>query len=400
VSAATLPTAAGALWPEPAEVHATRRPSRVGSAGDLAYLVVPSLDRPRYFVPADVPAAERMLTTHGGGRADRWARAGWRRAHRAGMAARLPLTRLVVRPDPAGIEAYLAEVLGEPIRIGVLLGPPRANLKPVVQIFAADGTTLAFAKLGTSPLTADLLATEAGALRLLAAEPPTTFTAPELVHHGTWKDVPVLVQRALPLAQADRASASPPLDVMVEIALLQGVAVRPLAGSDYGQRVSRPRSERWNDIDLTPFTRLADLLSETGEVPFGCWHGDFGPWNLGVDGTRVEIWDWERFACDVPIGIDAAHYRAQRGVAAQLDPVDAWPSICADVSEVLRAAGQATSAAEPVAGCYLLEIVGRYLADVGDEPTVAMRRRMTWLAAVATVAADHRSPIRTGGHDR
>jgi hypothetical protein len=373
-----LPQIAG-LWPTPARVST----SRSTQPGETAYLVVPSMRRPRLLVPADVRGAERMFARHGGGRLDRAARSAWRRVHRAGLARRLPWSRMSVASEPEGIEAYLAAALGHDVRIGVLLGPPRANLKPVVQIFSSSGETVAFAKVGLTSLTEKLLADEAVALELLATKNPRSFSAPQLLHHGMWKGRPVLVQSALPLAQGNHTPAAPPLEVIVEIAALTGVTHQPLSSSEL---LARPHELDWHGLDLRALGGLYETLAATSDLPFGAWHGDFGPWNMGVDGRRVEVWDWERFAVGVPVGFDAAHYQAQRGVAASADPVLAWHRIVADVEAVLRASGLDESAAPAVGSAYLLAIVDRYRVDAHDGPTNRLRARVAWLAAVAAVA--------------
>jgi hypothetical protein len=379
---AMIPPQVAGLWPAPATVAA----SRSTLAGQTGYFVVPSLRKPRYLVPTDVAGAERMFSRHGGSRSDRAARAVWRRAHRTGIAARLPLTRLSIAAEPEGIEAYLAAALGEPVRIGVLLGPPRANQKPVIQIFSTSGQTIAFAKLGLTALTASLLATEASALALLGERPPKSFTAPQLLHHGEWKGVPILVQQALTLAQSEQAPQATPLDVMVEIASTLGIRSESLADSAFMARVRPPAGEQWNGIDVRAFAGLAAAVETAGDIGFGCWHGDFGPWNMARDASSTEVWDWERFETDVPVGLDPAHYQTQRGVAAQTEPAAAWGLMTTDVAAVLDVAGLDPATAEVVAACYLLAIVARYRTDVGAEPTAALRRRMTWLAAVSAIA--------------
>jgi hypothetical protein len=204
------------------------------------------------------------------------------------------------------------------------------------------------------------------------------------LHHGSWKDHPVLVQGALPLAQGDHTPAAPPLEVMVEIAGLLGVTHQSLGAS--GMLDHPPGEHTWHGLDLKPFGELGAALTETGDLPFGAWHGDFGPWNMGVDGRRVEVWDWERFAVGVPVGFDAAHYQVQRGVAAGVDPALAWLRIVADVEAVLHAGGLDESVAPAVGSAYLLAIVDRYRGDATDGPTDRLRARLTWLASVAAVA--------------
>jgi hypothetical protein len=162
------------------------------------------------------------------------------------------------------------------------------------------------------------------------------------------------------------------------------VSSRPL--SDSGVLGQAFDETDWHGVDLRAFGALRRALSASAVLPFGAWHGDFGPWNMGVDGRRVEIWDWERFAVGMPVGLDAAHYQVQRGVAAGTDPVLAWHRVVADVGAVLHASGLDESAAPTVGSVYLLAIVDRYRVDATDGPTERLRARLTWLAAVAAVA--------------
>ena len=109
---------------------------------------------------------------------------------RKGFARLLPLARLGVQPDPQGIEAFVADAVGQPVKLGVLLGPARANRKPVLQIFDESGRTIAFAKLGLTALTERLLATEADALTRLSTLDLTSFAAPTPLFHGAWNGAP------------------------------------------------------------------------------------------------------------------------------------------------------------------------------------------------------------------
>jgi hypothetical protein len=120
----------------------------------------------------------------------------------------------------------------------------------------------------------------------------------------------------------------------------------------------------------------------------GCWHGDFGPWNMASGDDGFEVWDWERFSAGVPVGLDAAHYRTQVSVMQQAEPTTAWSVLVREVADVLVRSGQTADAAASVAACYLLVVLARYRADAGETPTPAMQRRMSWLTAAARVAGD------------
>ncbi len=375
------PQVAG-LWPEPRQVNVSRR-TRAYQRG---YVAVPSLGRPRVLVPLGVGGADRMLTRHGGKHAERAARALWRAAHRGGILHLLPVTRVSVIAEPDGIEVFLSRALSQRVRFGVLLGPPRANIKPVLQIFDDSGATIAFAKLGLSPLPVALVLNEAAALALVGQRPRESFTAPRVLFSGLWHDVPVLVQEALPLSQSGLAPTEPPFDVMAEIAAITPITSRQLGDSDFLTGIRPAAGARWHGVDTGPIVALYEALARPAECAFGSCHGDFGPWNMGTDGTRVEVWDWERFDSDSPVGIDAAHYRAQEAFAARMEPRLAWDAIVGDVTVLLTRLGLNAEAAEPAASCYLLAICSRYRRDASDSPTATLRDRVTWLTAVAGFA--------------
>jgi hypothetical protein len=44
---------------------------------------------------------------------------------------------------------------------------------------------------------------------------------------------------------------------------------------------------------------------------FGAWHGDFTPWNMARLSEGNYLWDWERAAPSVPLGLDLCHFLFQ-----------------------------------------------------------------------------------------
>jgi hypothetical protein len=148
---------------------------------------------------------------------------------------------------------------------------------------------------------------------------------------------------------------------------------------------------------------LRDAVDPGVECAFGAWHGDFGPWNAAWGTDALEVWDWERFDPDVPVGLDAAHWRTQLDVGT--DPSAAWPAMCRDVEAVLDAVHEAghragheaghraghgrarSSTGALVAGCYVLAIWARYRRDAAESATPALRARVTWLCSLAATAA-------------
>jgi len=392
------------LWPGPGAVRTAWSPRGRGTD----YLAIPSPSAPRLLVPVAVPGADRLLQRHGGGRRTRAGRAAWRLVHRARAARWAPLPRLRVQPGPDGVERFLADALGHPVRIGVLLGPPRANLKPVLPVFAPDGHVVAFAKVGTSAVTAPLLATEARALELLGGKQLRHVTTPRLLAYGRLErgeapQLPVLVQQALPLATSGAGQvagpAGTPLQAVAEIAAVCGLRREQLRQSDFWRSVAPVDESVWQGVDVGAFAQLHDAVPDGVDVVLGAWHGDLGPWNVAQGRDRLEVWDWERFETGVPAGLDAAHWRVQVDLMNATAAAPSWPTLRREVAASLGAlaeqdAGAAAflpddveQAAAVVAACYLLAIWARYRRDAPEVATPALRRRVRWLCELAAVVS-------------
>lgn len=381
----TLEPLLSALWPPPAEAAVRRAPKQ----GEREYLAFPSIQRPHMLIPVGVKGAEKMMARYGGSRAKRFARLIARRAYRSSFLERSPIKRLCVVEGSEGIERYLEVALRSELRIGILLGPPRASQKPVLQIFGPDGTILAFCKVGSTGLTEELLNTEATALRELHGRSTHTFRSPELLHHGRWGTSAILVQEALPLAQSNLAPLESPIGVMAEIAGLHPNPDGRLSQSALLQ-TAVAQGSRWFGIDLRHLGRLSSRLRGDIGCPLGSWHGDLGPWNMASNGTTTEIWDWERFATGVPVGCDAAHYRTQRSLTVGATPAEAWPQVLNEVAAVLQASGYGAAKAPIVAASYFLVIFDRYRRDLAHTEvlTPQLRRRVQWISRIAGLATD------------
>lgn len=54
----------------------------------------------------------------------------------------------------------------------------------------------------------------------------------------------------------------------------------------------------------------ARIVEQDGgtDVLHGAGHGDFSPWNVCAHDGHLTVWDWERFALDVPVGWDEIHF--------------------------------------------------------------------------------------------
>jgi len=247
--------------------------------------------------------------------------------------------------------------------------------------------------VATSGLTATLLQTEADTLRRLVRRPVPGVRTPALIDHGSWRDLQVLVQEALPSAQSGRQPSVLPASALAAVATSGGLRRTALGGSAFWARVSDVGAPAWHGLDVTAMAALRDAMDVGAECTLGAWHGDFAPWNAARGTGALEVWDWERFESDVPVGLDAAHWRAQLDVGT--DPAAAWRAMLRDVAAVLEAVpagedpvrGAQPEAPGPVAGCYLLAIWARYRRDAADTVTPALRSRVAWLCSLATMAA-------------
>lgn len=360
------------LWPDPARVRLVRRPAGGSVPPAREWLVLPSPARPRMLVPVGIRSADRMLTRHSPRLGPRLARSVLGASVRTGVLERLPVARLVVDvpegDEPDSVERHLAAVLGCEVATGVLLGTPRTNRKPVVQVFDMSGRTLAFVKAAHDDSTRSLVRRETKNLRQIAAAGLTRLEVPVVLHAGQVRELDILVLSPLTSSQEDRpptGRAPLPLAAMNELARMGGVRTYELHDSPF---LTRLRSVADEIAGSRSRERLANLLRRVVErdgetvVEFGNWHGDWAPWNMGWRGGRVQLWDWERFAQDVPLGFDAVHYRTQLVRHGRRGLREAEDALIAELAGLLAGVGVPPQRAQLTLVLYLLELSCRFLA--------------------------------------
>lgn len=299
--------------------------SRV-SPGPSSFRLVPGRRHPRMLVTAGHrSAAAGSLVRPSAG--DTFRSSAPRQLLSAVLAAGLgPITMpygLTVRqgPDaPDSIADYLAAALGHPVLLSLTVGSARANRKPILNVHSPSGAEIGFAKVGLNALTNQLVERESAVLAQLANATGGAFTLPHAIHAGSWRGNSVLLMSALRPGRQRRGgsipheaaaailqsspvtntaiAASPWLDAMEA----QIVPLREVAGNKLPELIDRFRQD-FGDV----------------EIPFGAWHGDFGPWNLAHTATVPMIWDWERYAHPVPAGADLVHYTAHQKLRLQGD---------------------------------------------------------------------------------
>ena len=225
---------------------------------------------------------------------------------------------------------HLRDIFGRrDLEMAVILGVPRLNRKPVLQVLASDGTVVGYVKAAWNDLTAGLVRNEARVLADLAAAKPATFTPPAFVAAGPWGDLELIAASALPnAARPDPAQVfDPPMAVIAEIAGLWGRSTARLADSPYWAGV-RERLAAQGGSDV--LQRAVDWIERRhggDDIAFGAWHGDFTPWNMarssggtGVPGKPATyLWDWERLPPRRP-GSTCCTSSSRASAASRADP--------------------------------------------------------------------------------
>jgi hypothetical protein len=357
-------------------VAACRRRDRppAGYGRVEAYLVLPRATNPRLLVPLGSPqaAATALARNHDAtSKKARLARAALGLGLRVGLTQRLA-DRVDVFVDPSLSPAERSQhVLTEHLRdmfgrndleMAVILGVPRLNRKPVLQVLASDGAVVGYVKAAWNDLTAGLVRNEARVLVDLAEVKPTTFTPPAFVAAGPWGDLELIAASALPnAARPDPAQIlDPPMAVIGEIAGLWGRSTARLADSPYWAGV-RERLDAQGGSEL--LIRAVDWTERhhgRDEIAFGAWHGDFTPWNMARKGSTTYLWDWER-AASAPAGLDLLHFLFQ-GVCRfeGKTPAAAIESCSERLAGLLPVIDVATESLGALWLLYRLELLFRY----------------------------------------
>ncbi|QSB15905.1 hypothetical protein JQS43_06115 [Natronosporangium hydrolyticum] len=351
------------------------------------YLVLPSRSRPRLLVPAGerrAAAAAAAAAHHAFAWRSRLRQWATRAGLTAGLGDLLFRDRLALTGSST-LAGWLSEVMDQPVRLGLRLGPPRANQKPVLALLDRECTVVGYAKLGVTPLTRRLLATERTALTELATAELATVRVPRLRYAGDWHGADLVVVSALPVAQAaagaGRRGAGLILAAAAELARLRPVVVADLAGSDYHHRLAAQVAALPADPhrELLAAT-LARTVAADRRLEFGCWHGDFFAGNLAVTGSQVLVWDWERFATGVPVGFDALHhtFMSELLVRGRALP-EAAARMAERAAEVLAPLAVPAAQAPVVAALYLVEIATRYRTDSNQAGGGGLLAAAQWL---------------------
>ncbi|MEU5991847.1 hypothetical protein ABZ806_22975 [Spirillospora sp. NPDC047418] len=352
------------LWPG-AAVEAAGPGESAGARRELAFL--PDARHPRLLVPAGLPRATATALrrySHDLGVKQRASRAATAAAVRTGLPERTLRDRLRITGGGPSVEDRLAELLGRPVVVSVGLGSARANRKPILHVMSPRGEPVAFVKVGDTGTARGLLAGEAEALGYLDAHlDRARLHVPKALHHGTWRNLDLLVLEPLPTSALGwRPRGRAPIAQMRALFEVGGTERTPLRGSAYWDGMAASPAEVVDESRRAVFGEVVEGVGKAhGDLPldFGAWHGDWTPWNMAWHRGVLRLWDWERFARGVPNGFDLLHYRLQEAMrTASGPPYAAWPDGAAAALGPLGLTGVAAGATVRL---YLLELCRRYL---------------------------------------
>ncbi|MEO8477656.1 MAG: hypothetical protein ABI572_11495 [Actinomycetota bacterium] len=377
------------------------------------YRVVPNARAPRVLVPAERATGAGALAAGAGTRSG-GARLGRRAAAAvigAGMGGTFFRDQLLVYGAPGAqmslaaprgqrLAAALEELLEVPVSLVVNVRPPSPSRKPVVQVVDGDGATLAYAKVGWNTATDERLAAEAIALSAMAGS-AGTVVAPRLREAGAWGGHRLVVSAPLPASiRRWRAASPPPVAATREVVERLGST----GSSTYAESPVRERLRAtWEDAartgaDPALAVAIGDLLDALDrvsgiELEHGGWHGDWSPWNLGIDDGGVVAWDWEHAGYDVPAGLDLPHFCFQRAfIGARRSVAEAFGQAREAGAVLLRAFGCRPEQIELTLGVHVAEVGLRYLGAAVRGAPANPRFAADGAAAVAAEAARRAGP--------
>ena len=282
------------------------------------YLAVGPAGRPTFLLPRDRRVARAACTSYNSLRTPAVRRR--RRAVSAVVGVGLgpvvadPVASTGPPADPGGrpLLDELADLLGTgPLAAAVGMGGMDDWWTPVLQLFDDAGRPAGYAKVGTTPLTAELVRNEARVLRHLRRHPPRRLVVPRVVGHGVWAGCQVVVTEPLPAEVRALDRTMPPRCPLVGPG---GPSTdSPLAASSWWGTVRERLQQPAGAVGARTRTVLDQLDHRCAgvELPLGLSHGDWVPWNLALlsdaAGPALVAWDWEYGATDAPVGLDDLH---------------------------------------------------------------------------------------------
>jgi hypothetical protein len=350
------------------------------------FAVLPSADKPRWFIPLDTPAmsAAAFCLCAPFKAAARLRHHGARAAARLGVPVWYRDALCVAGRETPPLQRAMQSLFpGRPVRLAISSGtpPPAINRKISLALLTPGGNVLAFAKLpGPCAVSGQNVRHEAEVLSQLSRRAGTR--APRLLFAGNVGARYLAVSTPL----RGRHPCAEPADAHRRF--LDGLRTDPLkpaAGTAFARALSQRAGLLAGRAAL--LSALRDLLALLCEFRFPATavHGDFVPWNLRQHLGDIGAFDWEYAQLDGLPLIDEMHHLLAVGyLLKKWSPGHAYGRLLEAASA--RPLGLPPRAVRALQLAYLLDYLLRLFGEGhGDDyPRVAWCREI--VARLAPVA--------------
>lgn len=345
---------------------------RASIPGRERYVALPNADRPTMMIDLALGASIASAVARPGQGKARSLAGRLLKVPGAGVLIR---SRLSLESPASTLREHHSELLDTECRLSCTSGPLRPNQKPVVRAIDESETIVAVTKIGWDQPTAALIRTEVQALQRLEGDGFESMVTPSVVAAGDWRGFETMTISALPIDDsiAPTKSADVTMEALSELSSLDRRSVESVADSGFWRRIV----DRLDDV-----ARFDAVLEASQQLDIGGFHGDWSPWNTqpSPDG-RLLVWDWERHATDVPVGLDLVHYLFQvERFIDKRDPVAARPRVIEQAALLLPSVDVAPEMSDHLVDLYLLEALARN--EESSLSTQLSNRRQQLLAAL------------------
>lgn len=276
---------------------------------------------------------------------------------------------LIVQASAEGsLLGRLREELGQDFDVAINIGPPRANRKPILQLIALDGRTLAFVKVGVNDLTRGRVQHEARSLTTVGASLQSAVRVPQCLGHGSWGECQYLVLAPVNTrTRAQGALAGRRTRALQELVASCAKSYEVLGQSAWWQAIGvnlRNHVEGAEEEELLHQFRALERKVGHRPVRFGASHGDWSPWNMAAEDGHLTVWDWERFATGVPVGWDSIHFAVQSTLGRKrADPHAVLQAVAQRANGLTTENGGKAGDGDLLFALYLLTLGQRFVSD-------------------------------------
>lgn len=201
------------------------------------------------------------------------------------------------------------------LKVGISLGTPGPERKPVFQVQSNYGTILGYAKIGWDSLTNELVKNEVKMLKLINQRVYTYAKFATILYDGYYNNNYMLVTSPLKMNNRIIPDNSEKLiiDALLEISRIEknnGLFGKSLFWQKLVRRADSIKdtfssySYKWiHNAIMTIENAIQDL-----ESPFFIKLGDFTPWNVAQDDAKIAIVDLEFAERNYLAGWDLFHF--------------------------------------------------------------------------------------------